>query len=868
MAGAHDRCAAALIAFAILFPGLAGGAFAAEMYPSDVHEGGALPSRVATGDFDGDGITDVASLAQGQSGIGPGDLRVFLGNGDGSFRPMPVISFAPKFTSNLLVGDLNGDGKTDLVVTLQGVNSFKVFLSNGDGTFTSAPDAGSGTSAPRGWLADFTGDGKLDLLVKRGSTTPTIEVLPGRGDGTFAPSTTGPVAEPSIGGGFAAADVNHDGKMDLVTSASGSTPGIRTFLGNGDGTFTYVAGLPVGTANSLILDDFDRDGRLDLLLGGTSASPAMTMYRGNGDGTFQQPAAWQFSWDAPITGLTSGDINRDGWPDIVVSDFVDARIFFGTGGGNVALHEVLEASDGPIATALGEFDGQGGRDLALVGFQAFAVYMFLSDNDGTFARLTPNPIPVPITFGGRTPALLADLNGDGLNDLVGIHCAGSGNCTQVAVAPGLATGGFGTPVFFPVGINPQSIAAADLNGDLIPDLVVTNPEWYSGTPINGTVSILIGVGNGTFLPQVKYPVGLVPDAIAVGDLDGDGDLDIAVVNRADPDAGIPLTGDMSILAGNGNGTFAPEFRLSTGRAPKDVVIADLNGDGHPDLATVQAGKYPTLPAELALMPGNGTLSFPTRTVIAQGLWFDSLTAGDLDGDGDVDLITTDAGDMPIAFDILGESKVFLNNGAGSFTASAPMVGGAWPLTGSLQDLNGDGFDDFVVFNNCCAGGTGDVAIFPGRGDGTFGTPERHQVYGLGPVLMGQFDADPRPDIVVVSDQAYSILNIGVPAPEIRVAASGLVSWQGVPLCAGYDVVKGDLSLLLSSGLTSAILGCPYQRGLTQSVLDLQVPSLGHGFFYMARAIKQTGDPGTYDGEGPGQVAPRDSAIDASGLACP
>src|SRR5262249_24186901 len=142
----------------------------------------------------------------------------------------------------------------------------------------------------------------------------------------------------------------------------------------------------VGTGNALILADLDRDGRLDVVLGsgGNGAPNALTMYRGDGDGTFRQPAAWQQSVPDQVFGLTSGDINRAGWVDLVSVDLFDTHVFFGTGGGNIAFHEEFRAADSPFKSALGDFDGTGGMDLALVGFGDFCVHMLLSDNDGTF----------------------------------------------------------------------------------------------------------------------------------------------------------------------------------------------------------------------------------------------------------------------------------------------------------------------------------------------------------------------------------------------------------------------------------------------------------------------------------------------------
>jgi hypothetical protein len=246
--------------------------------------------------------------------------------------------------------------------------------------------------------------------------------------------------------------------------------------------------------------------------------------------------------------------------------------------------------------------------------------------------------------------------------------------------------------------------------------------------------------------------------------------------------------------------------------------------------------------------------------------FEALLAGDVDRDGDIDLVAIDQGPLgtdPFSPDY-GEARVFLNNGTGSFTAGAAPRGGAVPLEGRLQDLNGDGVLDLLMVDGLST----DVALLPGRGDGTFGAAERYATFGYLPQLFGRFDTDALPDLFMGGElETLGLLNVARSTPEIRMTSSTNVSWKGVPFAAGYDVVKGSLSVLHVGGLTPSILGCPYSAGPGQAFTDPALPAQGNGFFYLARARKPAGGAGTYDGEA-GQAAPRDAAIDASGLACP
>jgi hypothetical protein len=831
------------------------------MFPSSVYDGGVYPLDIATGDFNHDGLADLVVVNQGQSSH-PAEVRVLLGNGDGSFHAMPPLTLTGT-ASSVTVGDLNGDGVSDAVVSNGG--PFAVLLSNGDGTFHSAAPITTSNPNPRGLLGDFTGDGKLDfLLITGGLTQAAYELLTGVGDGTFTHPATGLVALPPISGASIAGDINNDGRLDFMTGM-GSNPGGRAYLNNGNGTFTQVTATGDGIFKTAVLVDMDRDGKLDLVRGegGSTATGQLSMYRGNGNGTFQSPPAWTLTWPSGVESITSGDINGDGWPDLVAANDDQDFAVFGTGGGAVSLHETFDPGGLPTRLTLGDFDGQPGRDLAVVCINDYSAYVLLSDADGSFQRLHHNPQPLPISF-GFAAAVLADFNGDGIDDTAGVHCQAPGLCTEIAVAPGLAGGGFGAATLNTVGNLPDAMTVTDLNGDGNPDLVVTNIESSEDLVTNGTLSILLGVGNGSFLPQIQMAIGYNPKAVAAADLNGDGRQDVIVLVLGDPAQNIPS--GVETFRGNGNGTLTAQPGFTVGLRPRDIFVGDLTGDGRPDIAAITGGTYPALPATVELLRGNGTFSPVPPVVVGQGSVFQALLAGDVDRDGDIDLVAIDQGPLgtdPFSPDY-GEARVFLNNGTGSFTAGAAPRGGASPFEGRLEDLNGDGVLDLLMVDGLST----DVALLPGRGDGTFGAAERYATFGYLPQLFGRFDTDALPDLFMGGElETLGLLNVARSTPEIRMTSSTNVSWKGVPFAAGYDVVKGSLSVLHVGGLTPSILGCPYSAGPGQAFTDPALPAQGNGFFYLARARKPAGGAGTYDGEA-GQAAPRDAAIDASGLACP
>ena len=290
-------------------------------------------SGILVGDFNGDGKLDLVT------GNAAGTAVVVLpGNGDGTFGPGVMTSIAGP---PVAVGDFNGDGKPDVLVETAGGPSpggllggtiayVTVLLGNGDGTFTAS--AASATGVIEGaaiTVADFNGDGKLDLAVGGLSLATsntqidngTVTVLLGNGDGTFKAPVT--IASPSgFTSSIAAVDLNGDGNPDLVVSNEDNPPFLAGFvgeflvlLGNGDGTFTNAPGSPSGppSATSIAIADFNGDGKPDLALA-SDVFDAITIQLGNGDGTFTATPASTVGSKGQT--LVTADINGDGLPDL------------------------------------------------------------------------------------------------------------------------------------------------------------------------------------------------------------------------------------------------------------------------------------------------------------------------------------------------------------------------------------------------------------------------------------------------------------------------------------------------------------------------------------------------------------------------
>jgi hypothetical protein len=369
----------------------------------------------------------------------------------------------------------------------------------------------------------------------------------------------------------AVADVNGDGKPDLVVANSGfagdSDGSVSVLLGNGDGTFqppvTYSSGQ---NWTGITVADVNGDGKPDVIVGNWPG--AVGVFLGNGDGTFQPPVIYA-SGGTEVGDVAVADVNRDGKPDLIV-----ANCGSGCDGGSVAV--------------------------------------LLGNGDGTFQ-------PAVNYGGGNGPysVAVADVNGDGNPDVLVADFWGfqGQGVSTVAVLLGNGDGTFQPAVTYDSGgYMAWSIAVADVNGDGKPDVVVAN-ECYivlNGCQADGSVAVLLGNGDGTFQPAVGYDSGGVDSTgVAIADVNGDGKLDLLTVNL--------YSDTVAVLLGNGDGTFQPALTYgSGGHYPSSIAVADVNGDGMPDLV-VNDGCGTTPPYSFSGAVGVLLHDNPTRATLISSL---------------------------------------------------------------------------------------------------------------------------------------------------------------------------------------------------------------------------------------------------------
>ena len=330
---------------------------------------------------------------------------------------------------------------------------------------------------------------------------------------------------------------------------------------------------------------------------------------------------------------------------------------------------------------------------------------------------------------------IADLDGDGHPDLVVANwyqgCSGVFGPGNVGVLVGNGDGTFKAPVnYFSGGLQALAVAVGDLNGDGKLDVVVANscPDDGHGTCLAGLgqIGVLLGNNDGTLQPVVTYySGGGLPNAVAIADLNGDGHLDLVVDNYCQPVVlGCSGPGSVGVLLGLADGSFQPAVTFETGNnLNASLAVEDLNGDGHPDVVVISGQN--TGAVNVLLGNGDGTLRLPV-SYSPVGYIPQWVAIGDVNGDGHPDLVVAAyCQDLHGACNG-GSLAVLLNKGDGTFQAPTFYSSGGFnALSVAIVDMNNDGHPDLVVTNDSLNGAfnsPGIVAVLQGRGDGTFQGP--------------------------------------------------------------------------------------------------------------------------------------------------
>jgi VCBS repeat protein len=534
---------------------------------------GVVSSSLIAQDIDGNGYTDLAGFTDYHF------ATVFwnMGSGPGAGDRLGQ-SGTPGSPAFLFAGDFDGNGYTDLAMDtgLLPSTSFTFYLNEGKPKFRRA-DQDLKQQGISYAVADLDGDGDLDIAMIPFAAPwdHQVVVYLNHGDGTFDfPRAFGTEVQPLT---VQPADLDGDGDADLILMDMRTS--FAVLLNQGTGTFAppvyYSSGGYV-----TILADLDRDGDLDIA---RSDDRRISVHLNRGDGSFARPVRYD-GGGSYSHSLIAADLDGDGFPDLAAYDGrLDlVTMHFNKRDGSFADQVIVPGLSGALFA--GDFDRDGNLDLASGAWTPAGIRLTLSLSQG-HGLFQP---PRFLSISGSAIERMVDLDSDGDLDILAI-----GPDDLISVYFNDGHGAFPTALRLTAGLIPYAAVAADLDDDGRPDLSALYQGTTDWTTFVSGVAVFKALGGGMFQDPVRYPIDDHPSTLEVADIDRDGDLDLVITYQS------PLypsndRGSVAILRNRGDGSFVPMPRFPIGTAtPGDIstALADLDGDGHLDLAVASANDH-------------------------------------------------------------------------------------------------------------------------------------------------------------------------------------------------------------------------------------------------------------------------------------
>ena len=745
---------------------------------------------------------------------GQGPFTAALMNQGNGMFPAVEDNAIDGLASPVLAVDLNGDGLADLVVNQQFSTTIGVQLNNGDGTFQAPAWYTPAPLDPNAvWTAaaagDFNGDGKNDLAIITTdftfstaiSSTNILTIFLNTGGGVLKQAASYaldsiPVNEnpPMLVSGVL--DGDHETDLAVVYhSPSGKT---TPYFATAGGAFRRGATYHVGAfPTAAAIGNLTTSGYGDIAV---TTQSGVAILLGSSSGAFA--FASKIAYPVPVPQFGAGaqlllvDFDQDGIQDLAITYANFVEVYWGLGGGKFSAPYGVSAPAFPLALLAANLTGNGRNDLVIAGQDgSMTVLNNLGNRRFRAAPITHSP--------NATGIVAFDFNRDGKQDIAVVNtppcqapCSGS-----VTVFPGSGSTWFNGGQGYAIGMHGAAIATGDLNGDGVPDLVVTDATAGD----NADVSVLLGVAGGGFAAARNYTLGsLSNDAILV-DVNKDGKLDLV------EDGGVAL--------GNGDGTFGALKPFPGGLGfgqpyptafSMHLAAGDLNGDGFPDVVAsfVPPGMSPYA-AEVFVLTGDGKGNFTADQLYDANLQVQDvvgLAVGVLRKGGPPDIVLANNVVNPSGGDATN-GVIFAGDGAGAFTETAnPTTSIDAGNSGvvAIADFNHDGNPDIGFV-------TGDqFAVALGKGDGTFGASlaafpvaSDSQTNPAAGMAVADFNGDGWPDVVFTSNQGISRL-YNQPVPMVSPGSMKFAA-SGTQLVTVQNTLQGTeaMSAGIAGGAQSA-----------------------------------------------------------------
>lgn len=662
---------------------------------------GSAPFSVMVADINGDGKPDLITANDGSNSVSVLLNTTTAGSSTVTFAAQQSFPMGTGPTS-VTVADVNGDGKPDLIVTNIDDNNVSLLLN------TTAPGAATPSFAARqnfatgqlpnsAAVADINGDGKPDLIVAN-DLDGTFSVLLNATSPSFAPQQTFP------GGSFpisvTTADVNGDGKADVILTNNNNqvtvminttTPGSTTPTFAAQQAFATGANPQFATAV-----DVNGDGKPDLIVTNFNDSTVSVLLNTTAPGSSVPSFAAQqtFATGSGTFTIAAGDVNGDGKPDLAAVNHNSSTLSLllnttasPTAVTNFAAQQSFATDAGPSAVIAADFDGDGIVDVATTNSEMNSISVLRGTTVPGSATPTFAAQQTFATGGDPVTAVAGHFSRSGRLDIAVVNNAS--NTVSVFDNISDASGvNFATPLTFAVGQGPNAIVTYDVNGDGLPDLVVSNFA-------DNTISVLLNTSTGStasFAAQQTFAATTLPNALAVGDINHDGKLDVIVTSFTGNVVAVMLN---TTAAGSMTAAFSSPQSFATGTDPNAVVVGDFNGDGILDIATANNISN-NVSVLLGTTPiGATTVTFAAAVNFTVGIVPIAISAADIDGDGRLDLLVANYATNTVS---LLRNTTAIGATTPAFDAQPPFATGSSPAAVTTTDIDGDGRPDIVTAN--------------------------------------------------------------------------------------------------------------------------------------------------------------------------